>query len=112
MGLLESAVMSVCMGASGASGQACDKAVEAGTKQSGYEQMVDRYENHQVKLLEGKAIDWFGRDAVTTVGGTVWLTKTIIDKKASIGLPTLGVCDKLVAQVNTTEALLVFKWIF
>jgi hypothetical protein len=112
MGLLESAVFSVCIGSTGAYNTACHKAVEAEENQSGFSQTTNAYENHQLRLVEKDADEYLGADTVGVIGGLTWIGKSISAKKATFGLPNLGICSKLVAEVNEHEARLIFKWFF
>jgi hypothetical protein len=112
MGVLDSLIVFSCVGLAGQQNDACNKALVAGSKQSGIEQTTDTYENHQLKLLEKDAYQLFGENAVNVVGGTAWVTKSLVEKKASFGLPNMGLCDKLVTEINQNEAKLVFKWKF
>lgn len=112
MGLLDSLIVFSCVGLSGQQNDACNKALTAGSQQSGITQTANTYESNQMKMLETDANKWFGQDAVTAVGGTAWVTKSLVEKKASIGLPNLGICDKLSTEINSNTAKLVFKWVF
>lgn len=107
MALLDSVIMTACMGLSGQSNDACTKALQAGSKQSGVEQNVGTYETHQTKILEYKAYDWFGKQAVGVVGGAVWLGKSVSEKKASF-----GIYGPLHMDVGQKLTQLVLKWTF
>jgi hypothetical protein len=112
MSILDSLIVFSCVGLSGQQNTACNKALEAGSQQSGFQQTVNNYEGHELKIFEKDAYDWFGRDAVDVVGGTAWVTKSLVEKRASVGLPNLGLCDNLVTEVDRNTAKLVFKWRF
>lgn len=112
MAILESIIVASCVGMSGQAQDACNKALQAGSKQSGMEQSFDSYEQHQTKMLEQTAYDWFGKDAVGVVGGTVWVGKAVAEKKASVGLPSFGICNKMSAEVGQKASQLVLKWSF
>ena len=107
MALLDSMILTACMGMSGQSNDACQKALTASAKQSGVEQSVNTYEKHQTKSLEYKAYDWFGKQTVGVVGGAVWLGKSVSEKKASFGI--YGPISMDVGQKLTQ---LVLKWTF
>jgi len=110
MGLLESAILSLCVGSTGQANQACTNAIKAGSKQSGFEQMTESYEQHQTKQFEYGAYSVMGKNNAQIAGGTLWLANAAVTKKASLGLPTLGLCDKLSVEANHSESKLVFRW--
>jgi hypothetical protein len=112
MGLLESSLLSLCMSSSTMPGQACNNAVQATGKQSGIFEMSTRYEDHQVRLLEQGANNYWGNTVTETVAGVVWVAKSVSDKRAHIGLPTLGICSSMVAEVGQEKSMLILKWFF
>lgn len=112
MAIISSLITVSCIGLSGQNNDACTKALEAGTKQSGIEQETDTYESNKLKYLETGSYNVLGKENAQVMGGTIWLTKMIVDKKASINLPNLGICNSLTTQIDTTSAKLVFKWQF
>lgn len=107
MALLDSMILTACMGMSGQSNDACVKALQAGTKQSGVEQNVNTYESRQTKGLERTAYDIFGRSTVGVVGGAVWLGKSVSEKKASF-----GIYGPLHMEVGQKLTQMVLKWTF
>lgn len=107
MALLDSMILTACMGMSGQSNDACVKALQAGTKQSGVEQNVSIYEKRQTKNLEYTANDWFGKQAVGIVGGAVWLGKSVSERKAAF-----GIYGPLHMEVGEKLTQMVFKWTF
>lgn len=107
MALLDSMILTACMGLSGQSNDACVKALQAGTKQSGVEQNVNSYETRQTKGLEYKAYDWFGKQTVGVVGGAVWLGKSVSERKAAF-----GIYGPLHMEVSEKLTQMVFKWTF
>jgi hypothetical protein len=112
MGLLESALLSLCVGSTGQANLACNNAVQAGSKQSGFEQVTTDYENHQMKLYEKDADSWLGKDNANTVGGAAWLGYAVATRRARIDLPNLGLCDKISLEADRNESKLVLKWIW
>lgn len=112
MALLDSFIMVSCMGMSGQQNEACLKAMEAGFKQTGFQQSANAYEEKNVKLLEQDAYLFFGKDNVTVVGGAVWVAKSFADKKATFDLPNFGLCDKIFTQIESGGTHVFFKWNF
>lgn len=112
MGLIDTLIVTSCVGLSGVQQDACNKALEAGSKQSGISQTMNTYEKHELNSLQDGAINYLGKDTVNVLGGMGWLTKSLVEKKASFGLPNFGICDKLTTEINTNTTKLVFKWMF
>lgn len=107
MAILDSLIIASCVGLSGQQNIACTNALQAGTKQSGIEQSTNSYEQRNVKKLEGKAVDWFGKDAVGIVGSTAWAAKAAIEKRASF-----GITRNISAEIGKDLTRLVLKWTF
>lgn len=107
MAILDSLIVASCIGLSGQQNTACTSALQAGTKQTGIEQSTNSYERRNVKKLEGKATDWFGKDAVGFVGGTAWAAKVAIEKKASF-----GITRNISAEISKDLTQLVLRWTF
>jgi hypothetical protein len=112
MGLLNSLIMTACVGLSGQSKEACVKGLQAASKQSGVEKRADSFESHQTKIIENAAYDYVGKDAVQAVGGVGFATQSVVSKKASIGLPNLGICSKMSLEVNQNTQKLLLQWRF
>lgn len=92
--------------------QACEKALQAGSKQSGVETAANDEEKRVTQKADAKAKEFLGEKAVGVVGGTVFIAKTISEKKVTFGLPTLGVCDSVKAQVSDKASELKIEWNF
>lgn len=107
MALLDSLIVASCVGLAGQANDACNKALEASAKQSGVEQTTSAYEKHQLKNIEEGAVSFLGKDAVNVSGGMIWLTKSLVDKKASFGL-----YGPLSTEIAPSLTKLVLKWTF
>lgn len=107
MAILDSLIVAGCVGLSGQSNDACTKALDAGTKQSGIAQSANAYENHELKIFEQHAYSWFGKDAVGVVGGMVWMGKSVAEKKAHV-----GIYGPVSLDIGAGLTALVFKWTF
>ncbi len=107
MGLLDALIATSCMGLAGQQNEACEKALQAGSKQSGFDQMANGYENNQLKYLQDNANYFIGKDKIETIGAIGWLTKAAVERKAAVGLTrTLS----LVFDMKTGQ--LVIRWSF
>lgn len=110
MSILESALLSLCMSSSAPTNSACTNALQAASKQSGFEQMADSYEGHQTMIYEKQAYSIIGKDNAEFIGGTAWLANAVVTKKASLPLPTFGFADKVSVDINANESKLMFRW--
>jgi hypothetical protein len=104
--------MSACMGLSGQSNDACQKALTAASKQSGVEQSANKYEQNRLNYLQSGAEGFLGKDAVAAIGGVGWAGKSVIERKASFGLPNFGICNSIKFEFNSNLEKLVFQWRF
>jgi hypothetical protein len=112
MAVLDSLIITACMGLYGQSNDACQKAMTAGAKQSGVEQSASKYEQNRLNYLQSGAEGYFGKDTVAVVGGVGWVAKSAIDRKATLGLPNFGFCESLKFEFNSNTEKLVFQWRF
>lgn len=112
MALLDSLIMSACVGLSGQSNDACQKALTAASKQSGVEQSANTYEQHKLNYLQSGAESYFGKDTVAAIGGVGWATKSAIERKMTFGLPNFGICNSIKFEFNSNVEKLVFQWRF
>jgi hypothetical protein len=107
MSVLDSLIVFSCMSLSGQQNIACNKALQAGSKQTQVDQTFNGYEDHQLKLMEKDATTLVGQDSLQTIGGTVWLTKSIVEKKADF-----GIAKDVVMEINMRLGELILKWKF
>jgi hypothetical protein len=112
MGVLDSLIMTACLGASGATHDACQKSLQAGSKQSGVEQNIDTYESKVTTNAEKDTKEKLGETTVEILGGTAFLTKSVVEKHATIGLPNLGLCTYIKAQIGQDKSMLSLEWKF
>ena len=112
MALIDVLIVSVCVGSVGSVKDACNKSLEAGTKQSGIERNVNAAERRLTKKLDNGARDLFGNPSVDVLAGSVILTKALIDKTATVRLPSFGICSSMNAQIGKEKSLLNLEWKF
>lgn len=114
MGLFESALVSACIatGSTGNQQMACQKATEAGSKQSGIEKEMSDAEKHTLKKVEFEATDIIGKDGVNVVAGSVFLAKTLQSKSLSVGMPTFGLCSSIKTEIKQDSSIIKFEWKF
>lgn len=105
-------VTSACIGLSGSAREACSKALEAGSKQSGIEQDVDTFQKNVEKQANNEAHEYFGDTGVEVLGSSLFLLKTVIDKSVRFNAPTFGLCDSVTNQVGPNDYKLLLEWKF
>lgn len=110
MSLVDTLIISSCIGLSGPQKEACDHALLAGAKQSGVEASVNKMESKTTKKLANGAKEVLGKTSVDVVTGTAILVKAAADKAATIKLPTLGMCTSAVLKVGHEQSLLSVEW--
>ena len=89
---------------------ACNKALTAGSKQSGVENNMNTTENKTLKNLDKNSRDYLGNTTVDVIAGTAIVAKTVADKAATVKLPNFGICNTIVLKVNHEKSLLSLEW--
>ena len=113
MGLLDTLIVTSCLSFQpGPQQDACKSALQAGTKQSGVEKVANDQEKKVTEKADTTAKELLGEQAVGVVGGTVFVAKTISEKRVSFGLPTFGLCNAVRAEVSDKQSNLKFEWKF
>jgi hypothetical protein len=103
-------ITSACMGLSGVTNDACSKALEAGSKQSGIEQDVDLLQKGLEREANKKARYLVGDTGMGFVGGGIFIAKTVRDKEVKFNVPTLGICDRITSNLGTEKYSLELMW--
>lgn len=109
MGLM---IAGACFGLSGQTQQACEKSLEAGSQQSGFEQSVDKAQQRLEKKANKEAHYLLGDSGMQVVGGSIFIAKTAIDKSVQFNAPTAGLCDKITSQIGINKYSLLMEWNF
>ncbi len=112
MGLLDTLIVTSCVGLSGASQDACNKALTAGAKQSGIEATANNTEQKITKAADKDAKELLGTGTVNVVAGTAFLVKSVASKSAVLNLPNLGICNTMTININQQQSLLNLKWMY
>ena len=110
MGLIDTLIVTSCVGLSGVQQEACNKALTAGSKQSGIENNMNKAESKTLKTLETNSRDYLGNTTVDVIAGTAIVAKTVADKAATVKLPNFGICNTIVLKVNHEKSLLSLEW--
>lgn len=113
MSLLGSIIVSVCVGtAPGSYPTACSAALDAGTRQSGFDKDFETVERNGSRYGTYLYEENVPENAKPFLGSLVFLAKTAIDRRVDVPLPTLGVCDKVVTELTPSSAIISMKWGF
>jgi len=112
MGLFSLGIASLCAGVA-ADGQyniACNKAVEAGTRQYGVYQLMDRTEQKSLEIATKQGSDILGKDATEVVVIGVYSYRFYKDRAVVFKLPNLGLADTISNRITLTSYTLNFQW--
>jgi len=109
---MQSAILSLCSTLTTGSqyDQACNKAVEAGTKQTGTYQLLDSYETKTISYTENEASYHLGDESVSAVGATVYAYRTFRTKTLKFNLPNMGICNSVSNDITPNSYALHMKW--
>lgn len=110
MGALQTIITASCVSLSGVAQDACNKALEAGTKQSGVEQNVNKIEDNVSKTADKQARSVVGNSGMDVAGGVAFIAKSVVEKSAIFALPTFGLNMSLKAQVGAEKSGLSLEW--
>lgn len=105
-------IASACISSSSVKQEACEKGLQAGTKQFGIERSINTLENRVQKGAKSTAYNWFGQTGSDVLGGTIFLAKTVSDKSLSVKLPTMGIADRITTTAGVNLYRLNLEWRF
>jgi hypothetical protein len=110
--MMSSAIASFCaaLAANGAYSDACNKAAEAGLKQQGTYQLVDKYEENFNAYAVQEGNHYFGKGGMAAIGAAGFTYKTYKSKSLNFKLPTLGVCDSANNTITPTTYTINLQW--
>lgn len=109
MSILDTLIISSCIGFSGSQQEACSKALVVAAKQSGIETNINNAENRMSQKLD-KSIRAIIGNNVDVVVTTAIVAKMAVDKSATIKLPTFGMCSSAMAILGQQQSSLNFEW--
>lgn len=112
MSLLGTAIVTLCMGTQGNGHAACTTALDAGTRQSGFDQQFDLTERYYTRQLDSLATDTLGSDGKAVTGGMILIMKTATSKTILIPIPSGGYANSILGEFKPDSATLMFKWNF
>lgn len=110
--VLSSLIVSACVGMSSPGKEACQKAIEAAGKQSGFEKQAMDTQKKLEKTAKTQATEFMGKTPVDVIGGTVFLAKAISDKSIGASVPTMGMADKIRVEIGQNRSQIKMEWKF
>lgn len=105
-------LVAACVSVQGQYHEACNKALDAGTRQVGIRQQVDNAEDKSLQLVNAKAENTIGKDGMWVVGSGFFVYKTARDKSLDFKLPTLGLCNSVTNHVTADSYNIKLNWNF
>jgi hypothetical protein len=111
--LLSKAIVAICVSAVNPQyNTACDKALDAGTRQVGMRTNTDGTEDKATQIATNYVQDEFGKDSTYVIGAGAFAYKTAKDRSVTFKLPTLGIADSISNQITTNSYTLNVRWNF
>lgn len=112
MSLIATTLASACIGLTGNQLDACNKAVEAGVKQSGLEAISNNAED-KVNIMTQKVVkDHVNDDIISISGSIIYISKAVQTQSISVNIPTAGLCSTASAQINASNSNIKLEWKF
>lgn len=110
--IIQSAIASFCMtvASNPAYNQACNKAAEAGTKQTGIYQTADSYEGNTINYAKKELTYHLGGQTVGAIGAAGFAYNTTRTKSLNFSLPTLGLCNSINNEITPNSYSIHLKW--
>lgn len=112
MGAVEALITATCIGLSGNIQDACEKSLEAGSKQSGVEQNINRFEDKVSKNADQKARGVIGDSGMEVAGGVAFVVKSVADKAILVKIPSFIRGASMDAKIGQEKSGLTVEWKF
>ena len=112
MSLLGSAILTICMGATGDYQPACNTALEKTAETTGFDKSVDYFEQRSTRYADRLAEEELGADGKSYLGSTLYIARVVVDRRVTVNLPTMGWVDQAQSQLTPSSFMLTFRWSF
>lgn len=110
-GLFSTGIVTVCASlAVGQYNDACNKAMDAGTRQVGWRQTADSAEDKTVQYVNSKAQHYAPKPLQDVVAVTGFAVRAARDKRVDFKLPTMGLCNSLSNSITPDSYQLTIQW--
>lgn len=112
--LFSTGIASLCaaLASSGQYDQACNKAVDAGTRQTGIRQTFDGAEDKSMQVFTQEAESYTPKPIQDVAATGVFVYRAARNKKVELKLPTMGVCDSMSSELTPASYALTVRWYF
>lgn len=111
-GLLSSTITTLCVHSATGYNMACDKALDAGTQQSGIRQQADQIEDYNMRRLNKGAENSLGRDTSAVIAFSAIAASTIIKRRVVTKLPPVFWCHDMKIELTPEVYVLNLNWHF
>lgn len=106
-----SAIIAMCASAATAKyNDACNKALDAATRQYGLRQSVDGAEDKTVQYVTTTAQRHSPKAIQEAAAAGFFVVKTAKDKRLFFKIPTFGLCSSMEGQLEPSKYGLLVKW--
>lgn len=112
MAALEAIIIASCLGLSGNQREACVKALDAGSKQSGLERNVNQMEDRVSKQADTRARSLVGDGGMEVGASLGFVAKAAIEKSATFRFPVFMPAMYLHTQIGAEKSMLGLEWKF
>lgn len=89
---------------------ACSKAMEAFSRQTGLYDGSERTENYVVNRVRNGSDNYLGSPITTGIASIGYAYKVIHSKSLSFRIPNMGICDTITNQITPTSYSIGLKW--
>lgn len=111
--LFSTAIAAFCAAnATGQYNEACNKAVDAGTRQAGWRQQADNVEDRTISYVNKQVESYTPKPMQDLVGAAGFLYKTAQTKKLNFRLPNLGMASSISNEITPTSYTINITWRF
>lgn len=104
-------IAAICLGTQGTFNEACQKSLDAGTRQVGVRAQVDAVQEKAFLTVENIK-SHLTKKGMVIAGAGVFLVSAASNKKLTLEMPTLGICSSAENEIALNEYRLNLKWTF
>lgn len=111
--VFSSAIIAMCASAATAKyNDACNKALDAATRQTGWRQSADGAEDKTVQYVTSVAQRHSTKAMQEAAAAGFFLIKTAKDKRLVFKVPTFGLCSSMESQIEPSKYGLLVRWVW
>lgn len=111
--LFGTAIVAICAGtATGQYNEACNKSIDAGTRQIGIRQTVDTGEDRTIQYVNTTVEQNTSKGVQSVMGAAGFAYKTARDKRVVFKMPTMGLASSVSNEISPDRYAITIKWNF